>query len=130
MNNVIIYGGRGSDIIYGGKGSDIIYGGRGSDIIYGNAGQNTFSNAADGSSDVLNIQCEQKSSNIDIIEELDINDQINLIGTKNISISIRETSALGEAGIGIFANGLLETLYIGSNLSSAQLLDITTGLNK
>ena len=73
---------------------------------------------------------KQGTNNIDIIEGLDVNDQINLIGVKNKSISIQETSALGEIGIGIFAKGSLEALYVGSELSSAQLLNLTTGLNK
>jgi hypothetical protein len=73
---------------------------------------------------------KQSANNIDIIEELDLNDKINLIGAKNKSILIQETSSLGEAGLGIFAKGSLEALYIGDDLSSAQLLNITTGLNK
>ena len=143
--NDTLRGEDGDDIIHGGKGSDIINGGRGADVLYGNSGQNTFSNAADGFIDIINIECEQQSSkkrrrkaknkkqgtnNIDIIEGLDVNDQINLIGVKNKSISIQETSALGEIGIGIFAKGSLEALYVGSELSSAQLLNLTTGLNK
>jgi hypothetical protein len=39
---------------------------------------------------------KQGTNNFDIIEELDANDQINLIGAKNKSISIQETIALGE----------------------------------
>ena len=143
--NDTLRGGDGDDIIHGGKGSDIIRGGKGADVLYGNTGQNTFSSAADESIDIINIQCEQQSNkkrrrkankkkqsanNIDIIEELDLNDKINLIGAKNKSIFIQETSSLGEAGLGIFAKGSLEALYIGDDLSSAQLLNITTGLNK
>ena len=143
--NDTLRGGDGDDIIHGGKGSDIIRGGKGADVLYGNTGQNTFSSAADESIDIINIQCEQQSNkkrrrkankkkqsanNIDIIEELDLNDKINLIGAKNKSIFIQETSPLGEAGLGIFAKGSLEALYIGDDLSSAQLLNITTGLNK
>jgi hypothetical protein len=33
-------------------------------------------------------------------------------------------------GVGIFAKGSLEALYIGDELSSAQVLNMTTGLNK
>jgi Ca2+-binding RTX toxin-like protein len=109
--NDTLRGGNGDDIIHGGKGSDIIRGGGGEDVLYGNSGQNTFSNTADGSIDIINIQCEQQSSKkrrkkamnkkqgtntFDIIEELDANDQINLIGAKNRSISVQETIALGE----------------------------------
>ena len=79
----IIQGSKGADIIRGDRIADIIRGGRGADVLYGNTGQNIFSNSADGSIDVLNIQCEQKSSHINIIEELDLNDQINLIGSTN-----------------------------------------------
>ena len=143
--NDTLRGGNGDDIIHGGKGSDIIRGGGGEDVLYGNSGQNTFSNTADGSIDIINIQCEQQSSKkrrkkamnkkqgtntFDIIEELDANDQINLIGAKNRSISVQETIALGETGVGIFAKGSLEALYIGDELSSAQVLNMTTGLNK
>ena len=73
---------------------------------------------------------KQGANSIDIIEELDINDQINLISAKNKTISIQETSSVGEAGIGIFAKGSHEALYIGDDLSLAQLLNMTTGLNK
>jgi Ca2+-binding RTX toxin-like protein len=142
--NDTLKGGDGDDIINGGKGNDTIHGGNGADVLLGGLGQNTFSNADDGFMDILIIKCEQKSNQkqrrktqnnklssnkVDIIEELDKNDQINLIDTQNKSISIQTTSALGETGIGIFANGSLEALYIGSELSSTQLLKITTGLN-
>ena len=143
--NDFLEGGAGEDIIYGGKGNDTLQGGNGADILHGSLGQNTFSNTADGSTDIINIQCEQQSgkkrrrkaknkkqgtNNIDIIEGLDVNDQINLIGAENKSISVQETIALGETGVGIFAKGSLEALYTGDELSSAQLLDMTTGLNK
>ena len=143
--NDFLEGGAGDDIIYGGKGNDTLQGGNGADILHGSLGQNTFSNTADGSTDIINIQCEQQSgkkrrrkaknkkqgtNNIDIIEGLDVNDQINLIGAENKSISVQETIALGETGVGIFAKGSLEALYTGDELSSAQLLDMTTGLNK
>ena len=142
--NDTLKGGDGDDIINGGKGNDTIHGGNGADVLLGGLGQNTFSNADDGFMDILIIKCEQKSNQkqrrktqnnnlssnkVDIIEELDKNDQINLIDTQNKLISIQTTSALGETGIGIFANGSLEALYIGSELSSTQLLKITTGLN-
>jgi hypothetical protein len=71
------------------------------------------------------------NKNFDIIDELDINDQINLIGTKTTRISIQATTTLGLNGLGIIFNGSLQALYLGDNMSSKQLLDMTTGtLNK
>ena len=139
--NNTLKGGTGDDIIYGGKGNDILKGGKGADILHGGFGQNTFSNAADGFIDIINIECEQKleskrqsntqknksiANNVDIIKSLDENDQINLIGVKNKSISIEATSTLGKVGLGIFTNGSLEALYIGDDLSTRQLLNMTT----
>ena len=139
--NNTLKGGTGDDIIYGGKGNDILKGGKGADVLYGGFGQNTFSNAADGFIDIINIECEQKleskrqsntqknksiTNNVDIIKSLDENDQINLIGVKNKSISIQATSTLGKVGLGIFTNGSLEALYIGDDLSTRQLLNMTT----
>ena len=109
--------------------------------MYGGFGQNTFYNAADRFIDISNIECEQKleskrqrntqknksiTNNVDIIKPLDENDQINLIGVKNKSISIQATSTLGKVGLGIFTNGSLEALYIGDDLSTSQLLNMTT----
>ncbi len=140
--NNTLKGGTGDDIIYGGKGNDVLKGGKGTDILHGGFGQNTFANAADGFIDIINIKCEQKSenkrqrntqknksvtNNVDIIKSLDDNDQINLIGVKNKSISIQATSTLGKVGIGIFTNGSLEALYVGDDLSTRQLLNMTTG---
>ena len=139
--NNTLKGGTGDDIIYGGKGNDILKGGKGADVLYGGFGQNTFSNAADGFIDIINIECEQKleskrqkntqknrstTNNVDIIKSLDENDQINLIGVKNKSISIEATSTLGKVGLGIFTNGSLEALYVGDDLSTRQLLNMTT----
>ena len=139
--NNTLKGGTGDDIIYGGKGNDILKGGKGADVLYGGFGQNTFSNAADGFIDIINIECEQKleskrqkntqknksiTNNVDIIKSLDENDQINLIGVKNKSIAIKATSTLGKVGLGIFTNGSLEALYIGDDLSTRQLLNMTT----
>jgi Ca2+-binding RTX toxin-like protein len=140
--NNTLKGGAGDDIIYGGKGNDVLKAGKGTDILYGGFGQNTFSNAADGFIDSINIECGQKleskqqrntkknksiTNNVDIIKSLDDNDQINLIGVKNKSISIQATSTLGKVGLGIFTNGSLEALYVGDDLSTRQLLNMTTG---
>ena len=138
--NDYINGGLGDDIIYGGGGSDTISGGDGADKLYGDSGQNIFSNSADGSIDIIHIKCIRRkpgknrrkknkiaNKNFDIIDELDINDQINLIGTKTTRISIQATTTLGLNGLGIMFNGSLQALYLGDNMSSKQLLDMTTG---
>lgn len=139
--NNTLKGGTGDDIIYGGQDNDILKGGKGADILYGGFGQNTFSNAADGFIDIINIECNQKleskrqkntqkhksiTNNVDIIKSLDENDQINLIGVKDKSISIQATSTLGKVGLGIFTKGSLEALYVGDDLSTRQLLNMTT----
>ncbi len=138
--NDYINGDLGDDIIYGGRGSDTISGGDGADELYGNSGQNVFSNSADGSIDIIYIRCNRRkpgrnrrkknkasNKNFDIIDELDINDQINLIGTKTKQISIQATTTLGLNGLGIISNGSLQALYLGDNMSSKQLLNMTTG---
>jgi hypothetical protein len=117
-------GGAGDDIISGGQGSDTIVGGEGADALYGGSGQNTFSDAADGSVDVLYIQRDHKS---DIIEALDTNDQIQLIGIEMKFISTQETSKFGLNGIGIYSHGSLTALYIGGDINATELLDMTTG---
>ena len=135
-----INGDLGDDIIYGGGGSDTIAGGDGADKLYGDSGQNVFSNSADGSIDIIYIQCNRRkpgrnrrkknktaNKNFDIIDELDINDQINLIGTKTKRISIQATTTLGLNGLGIISNGSLQALYLGDNMSSKQLFNMTTG---
>ena len=66
------------------------------------------------------------TNNVDIIKSLDKNDQINLIGVINKSISIQATSAVGSVGFEIYTNGSLEALYVGDDLSTRQLLNMTT----
>jgi hypothetical protein len=137
-----IDGGQGNDFIDGGTGRDKITGGMGSDELHGGFGFNTFGWEQDGYQDLLAIKSDQwlinwaydkagnnsDGSKADIIEELDADDQIKIIGvfTPDISV-VQGATAHGLTGIGIYAKGALEALYTGTGLSVAQIASMTTG---
>jgi hypothetical protein len=76
---------------------------------------NTAGNNADGS----------KS---DVIEELDLDDRILIQGVSTIDIAVvAGATANGLSGIGIYAKGSLEGLYLGSDLSVAEILTMVAG---
>jgi len=138
----IIDGGSGNDLIRAGNGRDIITGGLGADELHGDFGWNTFKSEQDGYSDLIAIKSDQFLSNwiygkagnnpngekADIIEGLDTNDQIKIIGVFSPDITVRAgATAHGVSGIGIYAKGALEALYTGGDLSVAQLTAMTSG---
>ncbi|WP_161567551.1 zinc-dependent metalloprotease family protein [Synechococcus sp. BS55D] len=131
----------GDDLVHGGNGRDIISGGSGSDELHGDFGWNTYTDQADGFVDLIAIKSDQflvnwwygqagnspNGEKADIIEKLDANDQIKIIGVATDRLSFSSASAHGQDGIGIFADGVLEALYTGGDLSAAQLSSMTSG---
>ena len=64
----------------------------------------------------------------DIIEGLDSNDQIKIIGVSTSDLSFKSgVSHKGVGGVGIYAKGVLEALYTGGDLSASQISSMTTG---
>ena len=64
----------------------------------------------------------------DIIEGLDTFDQIKIIGASDDQLTFREqVDHRGVFGIGIYADGALEALYTGGNLSDGQIKQMTSG---
>ncbi|TCD58050.1 calcium-binding protein [Synechococcus sp. BS55D] len=137
----ILDGGAGNDLIHGGNGRDILSGGMGADELHGDFGRNTYTDQADGFVDLIAIKSDQflvnwwygqagnspNGEKADIIEKLDANDQIKIIGVATDRLSFSSASAHGQDGIGIFADGVLEALYTGGDLSAAQLSSMTSG---
>jgi len=135
-------GGKGNDLIRAGNGRDILTGGLGADELHGDFGWNTYKSEKDGFSDLIAIKSDQHLSNwlygkagnnpngekADIIEGLDANDKIRIIGVFSPDITVRAgATAHGVSGIGIYAKGALEALYTGGDLSVAQLTAMTSG---
>ncbi len=139
----VLDGGDGDDLIHGGNGRDIITGGEGKDELHGDFGWNTYTSCEDDFIDLIAIKSDQYLENwwqegkagnnpngekVDIIEGLDHNDQIKIIGVFSSEITVESnSSAHGLNGIGIYANDYLEALYIGGKLSADQIKSITTG---
>lgn len=142
-----IWGNTGDDIIYAGNGRDRLWGSSGSDILSGDFGLNTYEWEKDGYIDTIIIKSDQLSYNwlygkagnnpngekADKIIALDSYDKIFVSGAATSSLSFRYTdhaSALGEtlSGVGIYADGFLEAVYIGGDLSVAQIQSMTRGL--
>jgi len=134
---------EGNDLVRGGNGRDIIAGGAGEDELHGDFGWNTYTDQVDGSTDLIVVKSDQHLSNwwygtdgnnpngekADIIEGLDAFDQIKFLGVSTEQISFAQGSAHGLDGIAIYADGALEALYTGGNLSIEQLQSMTTGDN-
>ena len=125
----------------------MLTGGEGSDSLYGGFGLNTFAESLDGEIDSLYIKSDQWANNwfydkagnspngekADKIEILDAIDKIYIQGVETGTLSfqnVSHSSNLGETldGIGIFASGYLEAVYVGGNLSIAQLNSMTQGI--
>ena len=133
----------GNDLVRGGNGRDIICGGVGEDELHGDFGRNTYTSQVDGFTDLIVVKSDQHLENwwygtdgnspngekADIIEGLDAFDQIKVLGVSTEQISFAQGSAHGLEGIAIYADGALEALYTGGNLSMEQLQSMTTGDN-
>ena len=140
-------GGSGNDEVRAGNGRDIITGGAGGDTMYGGFGLNTFEDEADGAVDTLYFKSDQWAENwlygkagnspngqkADKITELDSFDRIYIQGVATSQLSFRAVghqSNLGEtlSGVGIYASGYLEAVYVGDNLSISQIELMTQGI--
>lgn len=139
---------EGRDIIRAGNGGDYIWGGRGADDLYGGFGHNTFGNERDGLIDWLFFKSDQFAYNwvygktgnnptgrkVDLLKRLDSFDRIFVQGVDSTELSFSQvsnfTAPSGKfSGIGIFANGYLEGLYTGGDLSVEQLKSMTVGVD-
>ena len=142
-----IYGGQGDDTLRAGNGRDVITGGKGNDTMYGGFGLNTFEDSFDREIDQLIFKSDQWSVNwldgkagnspngekADKIVELDEFDEIYIQGVSTSQLSygfVNHDSRLGEtlSGIGIYASGALEAVYVGDNLNMGQIEAMTQGL--
>ena len=139
-------GGSGNDELRAGNGRDIINGGDGSDTMYGGFGLNTFEDEADGAVDSLYFKSDQSAENwiyekagnspngekADKIVELDEFDEIYVQGveTSQLSYGSVNHNSRGEtlSGIGIYASGVLEAVYVGDDLSMGQIEAMTQGI--
>ena len=142
-----LLGGDGNDIIRAGNGRDVINGGEGADLMYGGFGLNTFENLEDEEADKIYIKSDQWAENwlygkaenspngekADKIEEMDSEDRIYIQGVSTSQLSfqagISHESNLGEtlSGIGIFADNVLEAVYVGKTLDVGQISSMTPG---
>jgi Ca2+-binding RTX toxin-like protein len=141
-----LFGGSGNDVLKAGNGRDVVDGGDGSDILFGGFGLNTFEDELDGEIDQLYFRSDQWAENwlygsagnspngekADKIEMLDEFDQIYIQGVETSQLSyglVDHNSNLGEtlSGIGIYASGALEAVYVGDNLSMGQIAAMTQG---
>ena len=130
-----------------GNGRDVIDGGDGGDTLFGGFGLNTFEDELDGEIDQLYFRSDQWAENwlyssagnspngekADKIEMLDEFDEIYVQGVSTSQLSygsVDHNSNLGEtlSGIGIYASGVLEAVYVGGNLSHAQIEAMTRGI--
>ena len=117
-------------------------------IIFGGFGHNTFNNERDGSVDWLFFKSDQFAYNwlyesagnnpsgnkVDIIKGLDQVDRLFVQGVETSDLTFSQVNNFvaptGDfSGIGIYANGFLEGLYIGGDLTSSQLQSMTTGVD-
>ena len=141
-----VTGGGGDDILRAGNGRDVIAGNTGRDAMFGGFGRNTFNDSRDGNVDSHYFMSDQWSFNwiynsagnspngekADIFEGLDPIDEVFVQGvaTEQLSFgSVNHTFGDGQSvsGIGIFAQGVLEAVYAGGDLTAGQLQNMTSG---
>ena len=137
----VIDGGASNDLIHGGNGRDVLDGGDGADELHGDFGWNTYKSEIDGAVDLIAIKSDQHLSNwwygksgnspngekADVIEGLDANDEIKIIGADTSDLTFAYGSAHGSSGITISAKGVVEAVYTGGDLSLNQIKSMTTG---
>ena len=137
----VIDGRAGDDYIRAGNGRDIITGGLGNDELWGDFGWNTYTSEKDGYRDLIAIKSDEYLINwlngragnnpngekADIIEGLDSNDVIKILGVGTEDLTFGTATAHGVSGIGIYGRGALEAVYTGGDLSIDQIKSITTG---
>ena len=142
-----LHGGQGDDTLRAGNGRDVIDGGDGSDSMYGGFGLNTFEDADDGDVDQIFFKSDQHAYNwiydkdgnspngekADKIMELDPFDEIWVQGVETEELDFQNVvhySNPGETldGIGIYASGALEAVYVGDDLSLGQIESMTQGI--
>jgi len=143
----VIYGARGADQLFGlggndelwgDDGDDVLTGGRGSDRLAGGTGLNTFRSSVDGFVDTTIIRTDGtggsgSADQVDIIEAIDGFDRINLEVVPSAQLSfgyVNHASGLGQtySGFGLYAEGVLQAVYTGHNLSIRHLRAITEGV--
>lgn len=140
-----LFGDDGDDIIGAGGGRDFLDGGLGADLLIGGFGSNYYRDCADGFRDTLRIRSDHYLVNpltgtagnnadgqrTDLIEELDRRDRVVIEGVRTGRLRFKGVveSIQGESysGIGIYAKGVLEAIYLGDDLNRRQLRDLTTG---
>ena len=123
--NDVIFGFEGDDLIRGGKGDDILSGGSGHDFITGGFGTNIFRSERDGFVDIVSTRVDKDPLMVDVYEGLDSFDTILIKDAYDNQITVSQTAN----GIGIFVNDILEGVYVGNNLSVAEVSDITVGID-
>ena len=131
----VLSGGVGSDILRGGHGHDVLDGGSGSDWIWGGIGANTVRTGAnDGVRDRVYVPVDSlrndngnpNGANADILSELGTEDEIFIHGISDADLAFQRTALGNQGGVGIYANGTLETFVMGS-LTADQVDTMTTG---
>ena len=144
----VLSGGSGNDLIKAGHGRDVITGGVGGDTLFGGFGHNIFTGEKDGEVDTLSFKSDQhlwnwlygKSGNnadgskLDVIHSLDAIDKIRIEGVVTSQLSFEaidnfSTSTGNYSGVGFYADGFLEAIYTGGDLSTSQLKSMTVGVD-
>jgi serralysin len=127
-----LLGGSGNDTLRGGHGQDVLEGGADNDQLYGGGGRNTLL-PGDGSDQLFVLSDHVSHSEAsgrahggalaDVLMGLDSSDRVTILGCSSEQL---QCVTLAE-GLGIMAQGVLEAVVLGSDLSLQQLQAITSG---
>ena len=117
-------------------------------MIYGGFGRNTYCSEKDGFVDQIFFKSDQWAENwlygsagnnrdgekLDVIQGLDAFDRVFIQGVSNEMISVDHVKYVfndGEVveGLGIAADGFLEAVYTGNDMSARELLSLTNGVS-
>ena len=143
----VLKGDEGNDVLRAGNGRDFLAGGPGSDVIYGGFGRNTYHSEKDGFVDQIFFKSDQWAENwlygsagnnrngekIDVIQGLDAFDRVFIQGVSSEIISVDHVKHVFEdgeivEGLGIAAEGFLEAIYTGNDISASGLLSLIDGV--
>ena len=143
----VLKGDEGNDVLRAGNGRDFLAGGPGSDVIYGGFGRNTYQSEQDGFVDQIFFKSDQWAENwlygsagnnrngekLDVIQGLDAFDRVFIQGVSSEIISVDYVKHVFEdgeivEGLGIAADGFLEAVYTGNDISASELLSLIDGV--
>ena len=115
-------GGDGGDQLWGGPDADMLIGGSGADWLDTGGGADIVASCRDGASDVIRLPARTSRRTVPLIEALDRQDRIELLGMpRKAELVVSPTRLDGLEGLGVSVHGRLAMLVADPWITARQL---------